>query len=65
MNFLRINGAYFTSDNKYMIKRSNVDNKWDIYKAYSPFRGEYHITFTYLTDAKNYIKLQYKKAAIL
>ena len=59
MKLLRINKAYFTEDNKFMICKSNVNGKWDIYRAFKPFMGEYEITFKYLKDAKKYVLSKY------
>lgn len=40
MKLLRINGAYFTEDNKFMIQKA-FDGEWNVYKAFKPFMGEY------------------------
>lgn len=58
MKILRVGGAYFTEDNKFMIRKA-FNGKWDIYKAYNSFRGEYQITFKYLKDAKKYVLDKY------
>ena len=54
MKLLRINGAYFTEDNKFMIQKA-FNGEWDVYRAFKPFRGEYQTTFKYLKDAKKYV----------
>ena len=59
MEFLRINGVYFTRDNQFAITK-NFNNKWDVYRAFKPFNGEYQTTFKYLKDAKKYIENKYK-----
>ena len=60
MKFLRINGAYFTEDNKFMIQKA-FDGEWNVYKAYKPFMGEYQITFKHLKDAKKFVTDKYNK----
>ena len=59
MKFLKINKSYFTEDNKLMITKSKVNGKWDIYRAFKLFMGEYEITFKYLKDAKKYVLSKY------
>lgn len=60
MKILRINGAYFTEDNKYMIQKTSW-GEWDVYKEYKPFYGEYQVTFKYLKDAKKFVLDKYNK----
>ena len=60
MKLLKINGAYFTEDNKFMITKS-FDHEWDVYKAFRPFMGEYQVTFKYLKDAKTYVLSKYNE----
>lgn len=53
-----LNGGYFTEDNKFMIQKA-FNGKWDVYRAFKPFMGEYQITFKYLKDAKKYVLDKY------
>ena len=59
MKLLRINEAYFTEDNKFMMIKS-FDGEWNVYKSFRPFM-EYQVTFKYLKDAKKYLLSKYNK----
>ena len=54
MRLLRINGAYFTEDNRFMIQKA-FDGEWNVYESYKPFYGEYQCTFKHLKDAKKFV----------